>query len=210
MSVFRHSKRDIFLIVYNPESGDKYQFTMRKEVLKEYLERSLNTGALAANELFIKSNMRLLSDQLMYRNRMSEEGVRHKVVVLSEKGGGERGKLCARKGKMISYGDGSSTGCIVSVYQYFKDYIFKAHNVETCEMMRTTLTDVQLKAWFKWTEGRLLRSRRSLRSLLTMISLRCQLSLTCFVTDLLFFSCCICLGCFRIEFRPTFATVVAD
>jgi len=136
---------------------------MRKEVLKEYLERSLNTGALAANELFIKSNMRLLSDQLMYRNRMSEEGVRHKVVVLSEKGGGERGKLCARKGKMISYGDGSSTGCIVSVYQYFKDYIFKAHNVETCEMMRTTLTDVQLKAWFKWTEGRLLRSRRSLR-----------------------------------------------
>ena len=120
MSVFRHSKRDIFLIVYNPESGDKYQFTMRKEVLKEYLERSLNTGALAANELFIKSNMRLLSDQLMYRNRMSEEGVRHKVVVLSEKGGGERGKLCARKGKMISYGDGSSTGCIVSVYNISK------------------------------------------------------------------------------------------
>jgi hypothetical protein len=47
---------------------------------------------------------------------------------------------------------GRSIGCIVSVYQYFKDFIFKAHNVETCEMMRTTLTDRQLKAWFKWTE----------------------------------------------------------
>ena len=181
VSVFRHSKRDIFLKVYNPENGDSkmhfnflysctvnnvdvclylylqlllgYQFTMRKEVLKEYLERSLNTGSLSNNELFIKSNMRLLSDQLMYRNRMNDEGIRHKVIVLSEKGGGERGKLCARKGKMISYGNGndgsgSGTGCIVSVFQYFKDFIFKAHNVDTCEMMRTTLTDVQLKGKF--------------------------------------------------------------
>jgi hypothetical protein len=93
-------------MVYNPENQEKYQFTMRKEVLKEYLERSLNTGSLSANELFIKSNMRLLTDQLMYRNRMNDEGVRHKILVLSEKGGGERGKLCARKGKMITYGDG--------------------------------------------------------------------------------------------------------
>ena len=147
VSVFRHSKRDVFLKVYNPETGEKFQFTMRKESLKEFLERSLNTGELASNELFIKSNMRMLSDQLMYRNRMSEDGVRHKVIVLSEKGGGERGKLCARKGKIIS-----GAGCIVSVYQYFKDFIFKAHDVQTCEMMRTTLSDKQLRGWFQWTE----------------------------------------------------------
>ncbi len=147
VSVFRHSKRDVFLKVYNPETGEKFQFTMRKDTLKEFLERSLNTGELASNELFIKSNMRLLSDQLMYRNRMSEDGVRHKVIVLSEKGGGERGKLCARKGKIIS-----GAGCIVSVYQYFKDFIFKAHDVQTCEMMRTTLSDEQLRGWFQWTE----------------------------------------------------------
>ncbi len=147
VSVFRHSKRDIYLNVYNPETGEKFQFTMRKQVLQEFLERSLNTGTLAANELFIKANMRLLSDQLMYRRRMNADGVRHKIIVLSEKGGGERGKLCARKGKMIS-----GSGCIVSVYQYFKDFIFKAHDVTTCEMMRTTLSDEQLKRWFQWTE----------------------------------------------------------
>ena len=147
VSVFRHSKRDIFLKVYNPEDGAQYQFTMRKDVLREYLERSLNSGSLSANELFIKSNMRLLSDQLMYRSRMDKDGVRRKVLVLSEKGGGERGKLCARKGKMVN-----GSGCIVSVYQYFKDFIFKAHDVDTCEMMRTTLSDTQLQRWFQWTE----------------------------------------------------------
>ena len=148
VSVFRHSKRDIFLMVYNPENGEKFQFNMRKTVLREFLERSLNSGSLSANELFIKSNMRLLSDQLMYRSRMDPKtGERIKVLVLSEKGGGERGKLCARKGKMVN-----GKGCIVSVYQYFKDFIFKAHDVETCEMMRTTLSDTQLKRWFQWTE----------------------------------------------------------
>ena len=147
VSVFRHSKRDIFLTVYNPVTGEKFQFNMRKDVMKEFLERSLNCGALPERELYIKSNMRLLADQLMYRRRMNEDGVRHKVIVLSDKGGGERGYLCARKGKMVG-----GRGCIISVFQYFKDFIFKAHDVETCEMMRTTLSDTQLKRWFQWTE----------------------------------------------------------
>ena len=43
VSVFRHSKRDIFLMVYNPENGEKFQFNMRKTVLREFLERSLNS-----------------------------------------------------------------------------------------------------------------------------------------------------------------------
>ena len=85
VTIYRHSRRDIFMTTYNPANGEKFSFTMRIDDLRRILEAAHNRGELTNNELFLKSNLRMLGDQLMYRRRM-----RKRVIVLSNKGGGER------------------------------------------------------------------------------------------------------------------------
>merc|ERR1711871_821768 len=138
VTVYKHSRRDIYLVTYNPVSQEVFSFVMARSELRSLLEAAHNTGTLSENEMFIKPNMRLLCDQLMYRRRAHGS-----VIVLSAKGGGERGNLVCRRGKYIC-----GSYCVAQVYQYFKNYIFKVYDIETSEIFRTELTDKQLNRWF--------------------------------------------------------------
>jgi hypothetical protein len=138
VTVYKHSRRDIYLVTYNPVSQEIFSFVMARTELRALLEAAHNTGTLTENEMFIKPNMRLLADQLMYRRRAHGS-----VIVLSSKGGGERGNLVCRRGKFIS-----GSYCVAQVYQYFKNYIFKVYDIETSEIFRTELSDKQLNRWF--------------------------------------------------------------
>jgi tetratricopeptide (TPR) repeat protein len=138
VTVYKHSKRDIYLVTYNSMTQEVFSFVMQRKELRALLEAAHNTGSLTDNEMFIKVNMRILCDQLMYRRRHGGS-----VIVLSNKGGGERGTLVCRRGKVIS-----GSFCVAQVYQYFKSYIFKVYNTKTCEIFRTELSWNQLNRWF--------------------------------------------------------------
>ena len=110
VTIYKHSKRDIYLITYNPVNQETFSFVMARKDLRAYIESALNTGSISDKELFIKPNLRLLCNQLMYRKRHGGS-----IIVLSQKGAGERGSLVCRRGKTIS-----GSFCVVQVYQYFK------------------------------------------------------------------------------------------
>jgi len=138
VTIYKHSKRDIYLITYNPVNQETFSFVMARKDLRAYIESALNTGSISDKELFIKPNLRLLCNQLMYRKRHGGS-----IIVLSQKGAGERGSLVCRRGKTIS-----GSFCVVQVYQYFKSYIFKVYDTNSCAIYRTELSWKQLNRWF--------------------------------------------------------------
>ena len=69
ITCYRHSKRDVYVIVYNPGTCEKFTFTVLRTELVHMLETARGEGPIPDHELFLKKNMRLLANQLMYKKR---------------------------------------------------------------------------------------------------------------------------------------------
>eukprot|EP00947_MAST-08B_sp_MAST-8B-sp1_P000312 g312.t1 len=140
VTVYRHSKKDIFMRVYNPKTSEVFCFTLTRDDLRVFLERVLGRGGLSMNELYMKENMRALADQLVYKR---QRGV--KVIMLSRRGRGQRGIRLMKRGFKIS-----GRACVVSIFKYYRDYIFTAYDVESCEVFNVGLKLAQLYKWFDY------------------------------------------------------------
>ena len=124
-------------------TGEKFTFHVLRNELTHMLETARGEGPINETELFMKKNMRLLANQLMYKKRYGK-----RVIILSRKGGtGERGNLVLRKGKIIS-----GTYCVVDVYLYMGNYCFKAYDYETSQILVVRLSQQQLYRWFDYKE----------------------------------------------------------
>ena len=138
VTIYRYSKKDIFIRVYNPLSCELFTFTLTRDDIRTYLERAMGRGSLSINELYFKVHMRILADQLVYKRR---RGVR--VIMLSRHGKGQRGKALMKRGYPVS-----GRPCVVGIYKYYRDYLFHAYDMETCETFNTILKLKQLYKWF--------------------------------------------------------------
>ena len=134
MTIYKHSKRDIYLITYNPETQELFRLSWHARTCGR-TSSALNTGQISDKELFIKSNLRLLCNQLMYRKRHGGS-----IIVLSQKGAGE-GLLFAVAVLFLG-------AFVLFKFISTSNRIFKVYDTVSCAIYRTELSWKQLNRWF--------------------------------------------------------------
>ncbi len=150
VTVYKHSKGAVLLLVYNPETCEQFQWTISRPELRELLEGALGTTELSVQELYIRPNLSILADKIMYRKRQGK-----RVVVISKKGYGERGSKLLIRGTAIKANatvDEGPTSIfhVVSIYEYHGDYVFRAYEPIHSHVKQVRLSDQQLRDWFKF------------------------------------------------------------
>ena len=104
---------------------------------------AMGENHVSPEQLFLKKNMRLMVDQLMYKKRHGKV-----VIIMSKKGGtGDRGDLLLRRGKTIS-----GHHFVVDIIFHMGTYVFKAYRRDTSQILVVRLTKEKLWRWFNYSE----------------------------------------------------------
>eukprot|EP00948_MAST-09A_sp_MAST-9A-sp1_P000985 g985.t1 len=143
VTVYRHSKRDMIVIAYNPKTCETFHFNLLRDEYREMVRVAMGDTEVPGEQLFLKKYMRLMVNQLMYKKRFGKV-----VIIMSKKGGtGDRGDLVLRKGKIIS-----GQHYVVDIIFYMGTYVFKAYRRDTSKFLVARLTKEKLWRWFDYSE----------------------------------------------------------
>jgi hypothetical protein len=147
VSIYRKTAKDdlgVMLLVHRPDTCEKWEFSVEEQTLRASFCEALGVSDVSVNELFVPDHLKLIADRLMYR----WIGGR-RVVVLSQRGNGERGKVVVNRAVMIT-----GVRYILHVHAHQGSIVMKCYHQPTSNLLRTAISYQQLNDWFREEEER--------------------------------------------------------
>jgi hypothetical protein len=150
VEIYRKMAKDdlgVMLLVHRPDTCEKWEFSVEEETLRASFCDALGVTDVSVNELFVPDHLKLIADRLMYR----WIGGR-RIVCLSQRGNGERGKVVVNRAVTIT-----GVRYILHVYAHQGSMVMKVYHQPTSNLMRTAISYEQLNSWFREEEERATR-----------------------------------------------------